>query len=313
MGLLQHTAELGAKLKSDWIIHYDADEFRYAPWPSVTVAEAISFVDRLGYSAIDFTVLNFGFTDSDEQIPFAPSTRRFFDFGCQPAHLVQVKAWKNQGQIVDLASSGGHVATFTGSRIFPLKFLTRHYSFRSSKQAAAKVFRDRLPRIERERLELNWHNHYEMYRHVASIEPWRRYELSVFDPVAFGMDFLVERLSGVGVETDGQQTIPNINTTLKWLEEFKLTEARLRRQAEEAIQIANEVEAKLSRQCHELDRDNLSLRAEGTALRASWRCRITAPIRDLKAGLLRALKINSPRKARALQTRAGLPLRNEFV
>jgi len=287
MGLLQHTAEYGAKLQSDWIIHYDADEFRCAPWPSTTLAEAISFVDGLGYSAIDFTILNFGFTDSDEQVPFSPGARRFFDFGRHPAHQVQIKAWKNQGQVADLGSSGGHTAAFTGSRIFPLKFLTRHYPLRSTKQASTKIFRDRLPRIEREHRELGWHNHYDTFRQVASIQPWRRSELLIFDPVVFGMEFLVERLSGIGIETD-DRAIP----IFEWLEASKLTEAQLRQQTEDAIRMANGVEARASTQIEELERDNLMLRAEVAALRRSSSWRITAPIRGLKGSLMRAFNRN---------------------
>jgi hypothetical protein len=231
----------------------------------------------------------FRFTDSDEQVPFSPDARRFFYFGRHAAHQVQIKAWKNQGLVYDLISSGGHVAD-TGSRVFPLKFLTRHYPLRSTKQASTKIFRDRLPRIEREHRELGWHNHYDIFRHIASIQPWRRHELLVFDPVVFGMEFLVERLSGIGIETE-DRAIPNIYTIFEWLEASKLTEAKLRQQTEDAIRTANGVESGASEvraKIEELERDNLMLRAELTAMSRSSSWRITSPIRALKRSLMRA-------------------------
>jgi hypothetical protein len=251
------------------------------------LTEAISFVDDLGYTAIDFTVLNFGFTESDDQIPFSPGARLFFDFGRHPSYQIQIKAWKNQGQVVDLGSSGGHIAAFTGSRVFPLKFLTKHYPLRSTTQASTKLFRDRLPRFARETRERGWHTHYDIFRQVSSIRPWRRHELLTFDPIVFGMEFLVERLSGIGVETEERAT-PNINTISEWLKVATLTEAQLRQQVEDAIRTADDVKAKASTCILELERDNLMLGAEIAAMRQSSSWRITAPIRGVKTNLMRA-------------------------
>jgi hypothetical protein len=269
LGLLRHAAEYGAALQSDWVIHYDADELRYSPWTSVTLTEAISFVDGLGYTAIDFTVLNFGFTDGDDQVPFSPGARGFFDFGRHTSYQVQIKAWKNQGQIVDLGSSGGHIAKFTGSRVFPLKFLTKHYPLRSTIQATTKLFRDRLPRFARETRELGWHTHYDIFRQVGNIQPWRQHELRSFDPIIFDTEFLVERLSGIGIETE-DRAVPNINTIVEWLKIVKSTEAELRRKIED------------------LECNNLMLGAEVAAMMQSTSWRITAPIRGLKTDLMRA-------------------------
>src|SRR5450432_750203 len=55
---LEHTEQLANRLPYDWFLHYDADELRYSPWPGISLQDAIGFVDRLGYNAIDFTVLD---------------------------------------------------------------------------------------------------------------------------------------------------------------------------------------------------------------------------------------------------------------
>lgn len=271
MGLLRHASEYGASLQADWIIHHDADEFRCAPWPSVTLTEAISFVDSLGYTAIDFTILNFRFTDSDEKRPFSPAARPFCEFGCHPGDFLQIKAWKNQGTSVDLASTGGHEAIFAGRRVFPLKFLTRHYPLRSTTQASTRVFRDRLPRFEREKRERGWHDHYDIFMTMGSVRSWRRRELMTFNSIIFTAEFLTERLSGIGIQTE-KQTVPNVNTVVEWLKTFEMTSRRLQ---------------ETSRRLQELELEIAAMRQS-----SSWK--ITAPFRDLKSRLTGAFSVVRP-------------------
>ncbi len=271
--LLQHTAQYAKGLNADWIIHYDADEFRSSPWRNATLAEAVTFVDSLGYSAIDFTVLNFAFTDTAHQSTFSPDTMRFFDFGRHGAHLAQVKAWKNSGQLVDLASSAGHVVFFPGSRLYPLKFLTRHYPFRSAAQAATKVFQDRLPRIQREKRERGWHNHYDTYLHMSAIKPWRTYELLNFDPNVFAAEHLIERLSGIGIETD-DRGLPNLSTVFDYLERTDTEKAQA------AIAISQQQE-----EVTRLRDENQRLQYDLAAMQNSRSWKLSAPLRKIKRHL----------------------------
>src|SRR5207248_1505709 len=122
-------------------------------------------------------VLNFAFTGHEKPASFCQSSFKFFDFARHPSHFLQVKAWKNTGMPLDLAATAGHIADFPGCRVYPIKFLTRHYPLRSQRHAERKIFNDRLPRIEREVRERGWHNHYDTYRTLSRIEPWRRHEL----------------------------------------------------------------------------------------------------------------------------------------
>ncbi len=99
-------------------------------------------------------------------------------------------------------------------RVYPLKFLNRHYPLRSTEQAMRKVFRDRLPRMGQEKRSLGWHTHYDTYGVTKIIEPWRPQELLNFDPPMFEADYLVERLTGIGIDTD-PRAVPNIDTRFR--------------------------------------------------------------------------------------------------
>jgi len=75
------------------------------------------------------------------------------------AHYVQIKTWKKSLDL-DVKSSGGHKAVVPKPKLFPLKILNRHYPLRSVEQAKKKIFKDRLPRFEKEQNERGWHTHY---------------------------------------------------------------------------------------------------------------------------------------------------------
>lgn len=161
--ILRRKEELAVALQSDWYIHADADEFRESPFPGTNLAEGIRLVDGLGYNAINFEVLNFRPTDDS----FQPGTDvRQHLTGYEPGMWFdsnQIKAWKNPGQRVDLASSGGHSVTFSSRRIFPVPFLLRHYPIRSETHGRKKVFSDRLPRFAQEERAAGWHVQYDEF------------------------------------------------------------------------------------------------------------------------------------------------------
>ena len=199
---LDFTALHAAASRYDWIMHYDADEFRESPWLNVSLAEAVAFVNALGYNAIDFTVLDFRPVQQDPQLD-APIKDRlpFFEFGRRSGHFQQIKAWKNQqGVVADLSTTGGHRAEFEGRRVFPLKFLNRHYSLRSQAQARKKIFFDRTTRfLPSEKQEKGWHSQYDQYTPASSFV-WDRDKMDgSFHPCYFMSEFLVERLSGIGI------------------------------------------------------------------------------------------------------------------
>lgn len=197
---LSYTSEYAASLDAQWIMHHDADELRFSPWPQTALAEAFAHIDALGYNAVDFTVVDFRFLRSAPEVsPPYESALNWFEFGRRPGHFLQVKAWKNNHFPVELASSGGHHVKFNDMRIFPLKFLTKHYPLRSRSQAENKVYRDRLPRMRREQREKGWHTQYAQFETVTEIHGWERHILQPWHPNFFYSEFIVERLSGIGL------------------------------------------------------------------------------------------------------------------
>jgi glycosyltransferase involved in cell wall biosynthesis len=191
--------QLSSVLDADWFVHYDADEIRRSAFRGVDLRSAIYAVDRAGYNAVDFTVLNFRPID-DSYVPGTSLERHFdhFEFGKTTDHLRQRKAWKNLGRTVALTERAGHDVLFTGRRVFPFKFMNKHYPVQSQAHGERKVVHERHERFNRrERLLRNWHVHYENAEKAPNfiVDPGK---LIRFDDATFHEEYLVERLTGVG-------------------------------------------------------------------------------------------------------------------
>ena len=158
--ILARKTELSAELDADWFIHHDADECRESPWASLTLREAIYSVDRFGYNAIDFELFNFWPTDDCFRPGDDPRTIFRYYEAARHWDKHQVKCWKKQDAAADLVSSGGHHVSFPGQRIFPLRFILRHYPIRSQEHGARKVFVERRPRLLPAEIERGWHVQY---------------------------------------------------------------------------------------------------------------------------------------------------------
>ncbi|MBN2112541.1 MAG: glycosyltransferase family 2 protein [Acidimicrobiia bacterium] len=197
--LLRRVESLSQTLPSDWFIKHDADEIRRSPWPGVTLRDALYRVQAAGYNCADFTVLNFPPTDDSFLPGSRPADRfRYFEFGTNRPYFRQLKAWQSLGHRIEYASTGGHEARFPGRRVFPYKFLNRHYPIRSQQHGERKVFRERQGRFLPEARARGWHRQYDEMRpgHQFRRDPE---SLLRFDEATFARDYLVERLSGVGL------------------------------------------------------------------------------------------------------------------
>jgi hypothetical protein len=159
--ILLRKAELAQELDATWFIHHDADEFRESPWPHLSLRAAIERVDRLGFNAIDFALFNFppvhdGFRRGDD-------VRKEFQF-CEPAapyDRLQIRCWKKTDHLVDLVSSGGHEVQFPERKVFPLRFILRHYPIRGQAHGERKVFQERRDRFLPEERKRAWHIQYD--------------------------------------------------------------------------------------------------------------------------------------------------------
>src|SRR5262249_18689754 len=74
--------------------------------------------------------------------------------------LPHVKAWKNNGQTLHLADTGGHLAVTRGF-IHPESLILKHYPIRNSDQGNRKIFRERKPRYPQEERRKGWHVQYD--------------------------------------------------------------------------------------------------------------------------------------------------------
>ena len=165
--LLRRKAQLAAEIDADWFIHHDADEFRESPWAGVSLLDGIRRVDALGYNAVDFASLDFWPTHDG----FTPGTdpRDAFPLYSEAASYdrVQVRCWRKASNI-DLASSGGHDVQFDNRRVFPIRFISRHYPIRGQAHGERKIFTERRPRFSPKERERNWHVQYDAVDEGAS-------------------------------------------------------------------------------------------------------------------------------------------------
>jgi glycosyltransferase involved in cell wall biosynthesis len=158
--LLRRKSQLAADLDADWFIHHDADEFRESPWAGVSLQDAIRRVDALGYNAIDFVDLDFWPTH--DGFDAGTDVRAAFPWYSDAASYdrVQIRCWKKAPH-VDLASSGGHDVKFENRRVFPIRFISRHYPIRGQAHGERKVFAERRPRFSSGERARKWHVQYD--------------------------------------------------------------------------------------------------------------------------------------------------------
>lgn len=180
--ILLRKTQLATELDASWFIHHDADEFRESPWSHLSLRDAIQHVDALGFNAIDFTGLDFW--PVHDQFRAGDDIRDTFTHYTElaPYDRVQVRCWKKTNGL-DLASSGGHEARFPGRRVFPLRFILRHYPIRGQTHGERKVFEERRNRFREQERARGWHVQYDRMQEGVSFlrDPST---LTAYDPEA---------------------------------------------------------------------------------------------------------------------------------
>jgi 2-polyprenyl-3-methyl-5-hydroxy-6-metoxy-1,4-benzoquinol methylase len=245
--LHRRTEELARELEASWFVHIGADERRRPPWPGVSLRSALAYVDRAGFNCVDHTCLEFcpideGFRAGDDVEDYF----RHFEFGSRPGHFVHFTAWKSLGLPVELTASYGHDTQFPGRRPFPYKFLNKHYPIRSTEHGRRKVFEERLPRYLPEEVARGLHSHYQ------GLEPEHPFvlpahELRLFDGAAFDRDFLIERLSGIGLHRDpaDEPTAPVLGESSEWADGSEQEVLSILRQAQDRSSSSDELAGKI--------------------------------------------------------------------
>ena len=195
--MLSRMEVLSREIETDWFVRRGADEVLVSPWPGISYRDGLYLADQSGFNCVDHTIIEFHPVDDGFEMGMDHEGYfRHFDFK-HLSHPRQRKAWKNCGQPVSTIPSAGHDVLFDGRRIYPFKFLLKHYSFRSQRHGEKKVFRERKARWNPKERARGWHIHYdsmqEGHRFVQSAS-----EKEVFDEDQFNKTYLVERLSGIG-------------------------------------------------------------------------------------------------------------------
>ncbi|MDQ3805065.1 MAG: hypothetical protein M3416_14705 [Acidobacteriota bacterium] len=195
--MLARIEELSGELEADWFVRRGADEVLASPWPGVSYRDGLYLVDRAGFNCVDHTTIEFHPVDDgfeagmDHEAYF-----KHFDFE-HLSHHWQRKAWKNCGRPISTIPTAGHDVLFEGRRVYPFKFLLKHYAFRSQKHGEKKVFRERKARWNPKERARGWHVHYDAIQEGHQfLQPASEKEL--FEEEHFNKTYLVERLSGIG-------------------------------------------------------------------------------------------------------------------
>jgi hypothetical protein len=280
--ILARKTAIARALDADWIIHHDADELRESPWPGVGLRDAIARVDRAGYNAIDFA--SFDFWPVDDGFRPGDDPRAAFPY-CAPAAPYdgpQVRCWKNEGP-VDLASSGGHDARFEGRRVFPLRFILRHYPIRGQAHGERKVLRERRPRFLDEERARGWHVQYD------AVAPDGRFVRDPATLTRFDGDAVRLALTLVGRDAAGLEA--ELTAARERASHLERVVDGLRGQVEDARRAGLALEGALADRdaaVARLQRDLDGLAARIAAIEDSLSWRVTAParaaLRFLKGG-----------------------------
>ncbi len=157
--ILERKQKLAQELDGGWFIHHGVDEFRESPWPHLDLCQAIRRVQEAGYNAIDFAA--FGFPPTDDNYRKGDDLRTTFRY-CESARRfdrLRINAWKRSP--VDLLSSGGHEAIIPERRVFPVRFLLRHYPIRNQAQGERKILQELEPRWDPAERELGSYAQYD--------------------------------------------------------------------------------------------------------------------------------------------------------
>ena len=129
--------DLALKYSPDWVILNASDEFLESGIQKMTLKDRITQADKEGYNLIQFDRFDFFMTNNDEENSSIRKKLRYYSYQGDYVY----RAWKFMPS-VRIGDVAGHYPIFPneeGYRIFPEKFVMRHYPFRDDMQSKKKV------------------------------------------------------------------------------------------------------------------------------------------------------------------------------
>lgn len=157
--IMRKKEEISRDLNHDWFINVDADEIRLSPWPNINLRDAIKIVDDLGYNLINFRLFNFRLTNLDKESNEFEERMTYFE-EAESFNNLQVRAWK-KNESANLVQTGGHSTRIENPKLFPIRFILKHYPIRSVEQGTKKIINERLARFSTEEKNQQWHVQYD--------------------------------------------------------------------------------------------------------------------------------------------------------
>jgi glycosyltransferase involved in cell wall biosynthesis len=139
-GKFDLSAQLAAKanvfqrLRSDWLIHQDADEILHSPNTWGGLRKCIEEVDTGGFNVLNFNelvMLPFN-TKSDDYIT---NNRNYYFFEPRPLRLM--RAWRRDANLTS-AATGGHILSGEDIRVSPRRMILKHFIVKSQQHAIEK-------------------------------------------------------------------------------------------------------------------------------------------------------------------------------
>jgi len=135
--LLRMLYDMAIAQSPDWVLRSDSDEF-FESNSDKNLKEAIEKVDSEGFNLIQFDRFDFFMTDDDNESAKSIKGKLTY-YSCHGDYIY--RAWKYFPGI-QMGYAGGHYPIFPEGlayKIYPKKFVMRHYKFRSKEQAEKKM------------------------------------------------------------------------------------------------------------------------------------------------------------------------------
>lgn len=150
----------------DWRVIFGADEVLTSPWPGIGLLQGLEIAGETS-NVVDFEMAMFHPVD-DGWTPEVDPVAYFTHW--ERGRLDNERAWRGPG--VQLLDGGHHVALPSppaplptsgrgeSKKLFGVRFVIRHYSFRTQAQATRKIA-ERRARYAPAEKAMGWHTHYD--------------------------------------------------------------------------------------------------------------------------------------------------------